>query len=510
MGIVEHRSYPGSERGESYSSHPDTEVCPECYRRQPRRAPTSLENTMRNRRTTEPTMRRIDREIRLETINRWFREQHDEFRGEAFPAEVQATWDQYKAEAETHERVLAELAERDQRMIDGIRSGQYKVEPGDGRRIDQPDTRTVEVDQDPAKRPMIRLSDGRDAAVERNRSFRDHPVVRDHVRAYSQQEESVIGHHGSFGNLVRAMTTSSGSAVVPTVWASSIIDRARNLSQVLSAGAQLVPMEANQVKIGRLTVDPTAAFRNEGSTVTASDPTFDNVTLTAKTLSALVIGSIEWFQDSPNVDQVVQEAIAKAIATELDLVALFGGLTTGAEVGATGLNRTFANPPNPTGVLSGLLTQAASSVLGGGANGTTQTAASFWNEVIDVCLQPTLFNEASNAVIWSPSAAKWYAKVYESTNQPLNRPPVLDQFRFLTSAQIPSAMTQGTSTTNQTDIFAGDWSQLIIGQRLGFTVQTLVERYAELGQIGIVAHWRGDIGLARPRGLAAYRFIKDV
>jgi predicted phage gp36 major capsid-like protein len=45
------------------------------------------------------------------------------------------------------------------------------------------------------------------------------------------------------------------------------------------------------------------------------------------------------------------------------------------------------------------------------------------------------------------------------------------------------------------DLFVGDWTQLIVGQRLDFTVQTLVERYAELGQIGIIAHWRGDIGL---------------
>jgi len=71
-------------------------------------------------------------------------------------------------------------------------------------------------------------------------------------------------------------------------------------------------------------------------------------------------------------------------------------------------------------------------------------------------------------------------------------------------------MTQGTSTTNQTDVFAGDWSQLITGQRLGFTVQTLVERYAELGQIGIVAHWRGDIGITRPRAFAVWRYLKDL
>jgi hypothetical protein len=49
-----------------------------------------------------------------------------------------------------------------------------------------------------------------------------------------------------------------------------------------------------------------------------------------------------------------------------------------------------------------------------------------------------------------------------------------------------------------TDVFAGDFTQLLIGQRLDLTVQTLVERYAELGQIGIIAHWRGDVGITRP------------
>ena len=63
-------------------------------------------------------------------------------------------------------------------------------------------------------------------------------------------------------------------------------------------------------------------------------------------------------------------------------------------------------------------------------------------------------------------------------------------------------------TTRATDLFAGDWRQLLIGQRLDFTVQTLTERYAEAGQIGIVAHWRGDVGLARPRAFAVYRYLQ--
>jgi HK97 family phage major capsid protein len=105
--------------------------------------------------------------------------------------------------------------------------------------------------------------------------------------------------------------------------------------------------------------------------------------------------------------------------------------------------------------------------------------------------------------------AKFYAKTYDTTNQPMRQPPVVEQMTKLVTAQIPASFTQGTSTTNMTDVFAGDFGQLIIGQRLDFTVQTLVERYAELGQVGIIAHWRGDVGLARPRAFAVYRYLKS-
>ena len=58
------------------------------------------------------------------------------------------------------------------------------------------------------------------------------------------------------------------------------------------------------------------------------------------------------------------------------------------------------------------------------------------------------------------------------------------------------------------DVFAGDWTQLIIGQRLGFTVQTLVEQYAGQ-QIGILAHWRGDVALTRPHAFGVGALLKS-
>ena len=113
-----------------------------------------------------------------------------------------------------------------------------------------------------------------------------------------------------------------------------------------------------------------------------------------------------------------------------------------------------------------MLTDAASSVLGGAANGTPQTAGTFYNELIDTILQPTLFNDTPNAWLWSPVMAKWYAKVYDTTNQPLREPEVVTRVPRFVTAQIPASFTQGTATTSMSDVFAGDFTQLIIGQRL--------------------------------------------
>jgi len=265
-----------------------------------------------------------------------------------------------------------------------------------------------------------------------------------------------------------------------------------------------VPMDAKIVQIGRLTADPTAAFRAEGTAITASDPTFDNVTLTSKTMSALIVGSLEWFADSePNGDALVEEAIAKAIALQLDLVALYGGITAGA--GSINLPA-----PNPTGILAALNAQAATSVLpssGPATNGTAQTATTFWNEILDTVYTPRDYNEQPGAIIWNSKAARMYSKAYDTTGQPLRAPSDVTALQTFVSNQIPS-YTQGTMTSVATDVFAGDFSQLLIGQRMDLSVQVLTERYADLGQIGIVANWRGDVALARPRAFSVFKAIK--
>lgn len=360
--------------------------------------------------------------------------------------------------------------------------------------------RTSALDDAPDVRAgeYVNLTTRERAGVRAGESFRNHPSF-DRMRRSS--DDALIAQHGSFGQLVRAMTTTSGSAIVPTDWAADIIDRARNVAAVAQAGATFIPMDAQVVKIGRLTGDPTAAFRTEGSAVAASDATLDNVTLTAKTQSALVVGSMEWFQDAPDAEEVVYDSIARQIALNLDLTALYGSITTGA--GSINL----PTPPNPRGILGALNANLPGNVLGGATNGTTQTATSFYNELLDVLYKVREGNEEPTAAIHNSRLGQLYAKAYDTTGQPLAAPAEWSQLRRLVSNQIPS-YTQGTMTNVATDVFAGDFSKLLIGQRLDITLTTLTERYAENGQIGVVAHWRGDVQIARESAFAVYRALK--
>lgn len=407
------------------------------------------------------------------------------------------------AEIDVIESRLGELADDEQRdaAIAAMQNDTPESEVG----VPAPGSNTERGNTVPKQNGpvFIRSHDRKPAAVERGRSWSDHEIVREYAEANAQRDALTKAQYGGIGQMVRALTTSSGSAIVPTEWSTSIIDRARNIARVLQAGAQLVPMDAKVVQIGRLTADPTAAFRTEGSTITPSDPSFDNVTLTAQTMSVLTVGSMEWFQDAENADSLVENAIAQAIALQLDLVALYGSITSGA--GSINL----PTPPNPRGVLGALLAQLPTNVLGAAANGTALTATSAYGELTDTVYQVKNGNEEPNAVIMSPRLGAKYARSYDTTGQPVAVPPALADLPRLESKQIPS-YTQGTMTNVATDVFAGDFSQLLIGQRLDLSIQVLTERYAENGQVGIVAHWRGDVGVARPTAFAVYRALGGV
>ena len=342
------------------------------------------------------------------------------------------------------------------------------------------------------------------AAVGRGESFSAHPIVREHMAARAANDATVKGvYGGSLAQMVRTVTDSGTSAVVPSDWSNDVIDLARNYSAVLKAGAQMVPMNANVVSIGRITGDPTAAFRAEGSTIAASDPTLDNLTLTSRTMSCMVVATMEWMQDAINGHELIANEIAKAMALKLDYLALYGGIVTANSW--AGINQPVG--PGPRGIAATLLANRPANVLGtANANGLVPTR---YNELIDLDYTCEDLNEQPNALLWPSRLGRVYAKMVDSQNRPLDIPPALRDLPMVTTNQVASGYTQGTLTT-AADAFAGDFTQLLVGQRLDFTLQRVDQRFADAGQIGFIMHWRGDFGISRTSAFSVYKALAGI
>jgi HK97 family phage major capsid protein len=351
--------------------------------------------------------------------------------------------------------------------------------------------------------PWMDSATGRRASLGRNERFADHEVVRDEMQRQAERDKIITGTHGTFAQQVRSLSTGGSPGVVPTVWSSSIIDRARNKSVCLNAGVTVVPMPSKIYQIGRLNADVAPAYKTEGSAINVSDPGFDFIQLSATTLASLTVASLEFLADAPNADTVLQEAIGKAMALEIDKAILFGGVLTAD--GSEGYN---LPSPYPRGVLKTLLSLAPTQVLPGSpwTNGTVQSATAMYHEIQQLVFSVKRRNETPGALVSNDALFQKYMDSYDTQGRPLAMPPNLASMQWLTSNAIASA-TQGTTTT-ASDVFCGDWSQVLLGQRLGVEIRVLTERYAELGQVGILAYSRNDVQLARLSAMGVFRYLQ--
>lgn len=272
---------------------------------------------------------------------------------------------------------------------------------------------------------------------------------------------------------------SAGGYTVPTTLAADLIDRLRAQSVVNRAGARVVPLTTNSHSIAKLLTDPTPAWRSEAGAITESDPTFGQVTFAPHSLAVIVKVSRELLDDSLNVGSALPEVLTKALAQEMDRVALFGSGTA----------------PEPRGVanVSGISTNALGSSL-----------ASYAPLVAARTSLLTANAGEPSAIIMHPRDEGTFAGLTDSTGQPLLMPQRLANVPVLTTTQIP---TDGGADSDESTIFVGDFRRLLIGMRQDIRVEVLRERYAETHQYAFIAHMRADVAVEHP---AAFHTITGV
>ncbi len=277
-------------------------------------------------------------------------------------------------------------------------------------------------------------------------------------------------------NALSEGTDSAGGYTVPTHLLEQLIDLMRSKTRVVQAGAQTVMLETEETHIARLISDPVPAWRLEAAAVAESAPTFDRVSFTARSLAVLVKASRELLEDSVNIETALMNALAQALAGEMDRVALYGS----------------GSAPEPKGVYSA----TGVNVVDMGTNGAVLSNHS---KILSAVEKLSTANSAMpTAAIMHPRTFYTQAGFVATDGQPLNRPAVLAPLPYLETIQVPIDQTQGTET-DASSVIVGDFTQMMLGLRSTMRIEILRELYAEPMEFGFIAHLRADVAIAQPK-----------
>jgi HK97 family phage major capsid protein len=99
------------------------------------------------------------------------------------------------------------------------------------------------------------------------------------------------------------------------------------------------------------------------------------------------------------------------------------------------------------------------------------------------------------------------AGLADSTGQPLSRPPMLANLPMLSTTQIPTNLTVGTSN-DCSEIYVGDFSKMAMMLREGLSVQLLSEAFAGNGQLAFMCHCRADFTVFYPAAFAVVTGVR--
>jgi HK97 family phage major capsid protein/HK97 family phage prohead protease len=308
----------------------------------------------------------------------------------------------------------------------------------------------------------------------------EHEVIRSTSRHATRQGGFVLPKEMMTRDILKSGT---GSNLVGTEhMGGSFIEYLYKRSDILSRVTSMTGM-TQDIAIPRMTATASTAYYTEGATITESTPAFDQVTLSANTLAALVEFSRKMFvQGLPDVEQIVRNDLARVIGLKIDETIL-NGSGSGAE---------------PTGILN-------TSGIGDVAMGTNGGIPNY-THLIDLIKEVAIDAADSNgAFIINPQTEAFLRKTpkVSSTdsvmilegNELANRPVIVSQ-------NIPSNLTKGTGT-DLSAILYGNLRDVLYASFGGLEI--VVDPHTKLNQgiIRVGAFLENDLALRHPESFAA-------
>jgi HK97 family phage major capsid protein len=250
-------------------------------------------------------------------------------------------------------------------------------------------------------------------------------------------------------------TGSLGGYIVPTEYIAQIVELLRAEAVVIRSGATVMTgLTGSPVQIPKQTGGATGYWVGENISITASDLGLNQINMVPKKVAAMVKLSNTLIKlANPSAEALVRSDIAQTLALKIDLAALRG---TGSEYQPTGIN-----------IATGLKTVAV---------GTNGGNASF-DHLIDMEYELAVDNALRGTLgyIFHPAIRRKLLKLKvaqfsgDAAGAYIIAPISETQFRnwlgypYQMTTQVPITLTKGSGTA-LTEIYFGNWADLLIGQ----------------------------------------------
>lgn len=259
-----------------------------------------------------------------------------------------------------------------------------------------------------------------------------------------------------------AGTDIAGGYLVPAQAMGELIEMFRAETVCIQRGARLIDnLQGSSVYFPKQTGGATVYWVGENVEIPASEPTVGQIQMTPKKAAAMVQLSNSLIRMSnPSAEQLVREDISRAVALAVDIAALRGS-------GASNQPRGIANTP-------GINTVAL------GDNGATLSSFDLFYDMeyqlaLDNALRGNLGYVFHHVVKRNIKKLKVKQYAEDTGGEYVVSAPTDPQIEawlgwpFSLTTQLPLNLVKGTAT-NCTEVYFGNWQELLIGQWAGMSI----------------------------------------
>lgn len=256
-----------------------------------------------------------------------------------------------------------------------------------------------------------------------------------------------------------ATNPTAGGFLIPEVYLDEVIELLYSKTIIKELGARTIPLENGNLNIPRMTSGTRAMWGGEGRKIASTQPAFGNLRLSAKRLEAIVPQTRELLMSTKySADELFAADLSRRMQLGLDWGALYG---TGGEFQPTGI----ANTPGVEKI------DAKKMDAQYAADG--KLTADFPVYVKSLVMSKNVDDQALG---WAfNSFMEGYLKNIKTTTGDYIYRDEMNAGNFLgmpykVSNQIPT-----DSKTGCTEMFFGNWADLMIGDQMGLETYTTLD-----------------------------------